>query len=66
MLDLLHPAGTSVSSVKYDKPVHLASHYGQWSHFGMWSDKLCGKSMTITVIFRPIPKMIRYLDKYLS
>ena len=28
-----HPAGTSVSSVKYDKPVHSASHYGQWGHF---------------------------------
>ena len=30
---LAHPAGTSVSSVKCDKPVHSASHYGQHGHF---------------------------------
>ena len=29
---------------------------------GMWLDKFCGQYMSITVIFRPIPKMIRYLD----
>ena len=26
---IIHPAGTSVSSVKDDKPVHSASHYGE-------------------------------------
>ena len=28
-----HPAGTSVGSVRYDKPVHSASHCGQWVTF---------------------------------
>ena len=30
---LVHPVGTSVSSVKCNKPVHSASHYWQWGHF---------------------------------
>ena len=30
---LLHPAGTLVNSVKCNKPVNSASHYGQWSPF---------------------------------
>ena len=29
----IHPAGTSVGSVGYDKPVHSASHCGQWVTF---------------------------------
>ena len=31
---------------------------------GMWSDKFWGKSVNITVILRPIPKMIKYLDSF--
>ena len=38
-----HPAGTSVSSVKYDKPVHSASHYGQWDHFFL----ACGQTNSV-------------------
>ena len=38
-----HPPGTSVSSVKYDKPVHSASHYGQWGHFFL----ACGQTNSV-------------------
>ena len=38
-----HPAGTSVSSVKYNKPVHSASHYGQWGHFFL----ACGQTNSV-------------------
>ena len=38
-----HPAGTSVSSVKYDKPVHSASHYGRWGHFFL----ACGQANSV-------------------
>ena len=34
--DMTHPAGTSVSSVKYHKPVHSASHYEQWGSLFFW------------------------------
>ena len=37
------PAGTSVSPAKYDKPVHSASHYGQWGHFFL----VCGQTNSV-------------------
>ena len=39
----MHPAGTSISSVKYDKPVHSASNYGQWGHFFL----ACGETNSV-------------------
>ena len=50
------------------QPVNSASHYGQWGHFFL----ACGhtnsvkKSKNITVIFRPILKINRYLGQFLS
>ena len=38
-----HPAGTSVSSVKCDKPVYSASHSGQWGHFFL----ACGQTNSV-------------------
>ena len=38
-----HPAGTSVGSVGYDKPVHSASHCGQWGHFFL----ACGQTNSV-------------------
>ena len=34
---------------------------GMHSCSGMWSHKFCGKSINTTVIFRPIPKINRYI-----
>ena len=31
--EIYHPAGTSVKSVKCNKPINSASHYKQWGHF---------------------------------
>ena len=42
-LTLMHPAGTSVSSVNCDKPVHSASHYGQWGQFFL----ACGQTNSL-------------------
>ena len=33
MTDFVHPAGTSVTSDKWEKIENAASHYGQWTHF---------------------------------
>ena len=38
-----HPTGTSVGSVGYDKPVHSASHCGQWGHFFL----ACGQTNSV-------------------
>ena len=38
-----HPAVTSVSSVKCNKPVHSASHYGQWGQFFL----ACGQTNSV-------------------
>ena len=39
----IHPAGTSVGSVGYDKPVHSASHCGKWGHFFL----ACGQTYSV-------------------
>ena len=37
------PAGTSGGSVGYDKPLHSASHCGQWDHFFL----ACGQTNSV-------------------
>ena len=41
LVEHLHPAGTSVGSVRYAKPVHSASHCRQWGHFFL----ACGQTI---------------------
>ena len=61
-----HPAGTSVGSVGYDKPVHSASHYGQWGHFFL----ACSQTNSVENPFISQSSldlgMIGCLDRFLS